>query len=316
MTENRICKLLRIRYPLLMGGMLWVGTTKLVAAVSNAGGLGMISASNMPIQDLKREIHLARSWTSHPFGVNVPIANPLSVEQLDYLREEPIHIIVTSAGSPSRNTQRLKDSAKTVLHVVSTVDEARKAEDSGVDAVIVEGVEAGGHIGKFEIGVVALIPQVVDRVKIPVVAAGGICDVRGFLACLALGADGVQMGTRFIASEECEVDGNYKNAIITARDTDTVIVGRKIGRRRLLNTSYAQMVQEAEIRGASTEELKTLMHRDRAKLAIQGDLENGAFYAGQGVGLVEKLLSVEEIFHSIFDPLESHANQLHTKISF
>lgn len=317
MNENRICKLLRIRYPIFMGGMLWVGTAKLAAAVSNAGGLGLIAASNVPIKDLAKEIQLVQSGSLHPFGVNVPIINPLSAEHFEYLCQSyKVSIVVTSAGNPKHHTPRLKEAGITVLHVVSNVKEARKAEDAGVDSIIAEGVEAGGHNGKDEIATMTLIPQVVDAVRIPVVAAGGICDARGFLAALALGAEGVQMGTRFIAAEECEVHPNYKQAILDAKDTDTVLVGRKIGLRRLLKNPYAQKVQEAENRGASMEEMKSLMDRSRSKLAIQGDWEKGAFPAGQGVGLIREILTAEQIIAGMIAHCRVLLPELQNRISF
>lgn len=316
MTENRICNLLRIRYPILMGGMLWVGTARLAAAVSNAGGLGVIGASNLPIKTLEQEIQVAQSLSPHPLGVNVPILNPLSSEHFDYLCEsKKVGIVVSSGGSPKRHTSRLKDAGMTVLHVISNLEEARKAEEAGVDAVIAEGIEAGGHNGKDEMATMALVPQVADAVHIPVVAAGGICEARGFLAALVLGAEGVQMGTRFIAAEECEAHINYKQVIVNAKDTDTVLLGRKIGLRRLLKTSYAQKVQEAENRGASTEEMKSLWDRNRSKLGFQGDLENGTFLAGQGVGLIRDVLTVEEIITGMMGQCAAHLSELQRKIS-
>ena len=314
MAENRLCNLLGIRYPILMGGMLWVGTAKLAGAVSNAGGLGMIAASNVPIKDLDREIELLRSQSSLPFGVNVPIFNPLAAEHYEYLRNsEKVPIVVTSAGNPKHYTRKLKDAGITVLHVVSNVEEARKTEDAGVDVVIAEGVEAGGRNGRDELATLTLVPQVADAIRIPVVAAGGICEGRGFLAALALGAEGVQLGTRFIATEECEVHPNYKTAIINSQDTDSVLLARKTGLRRVLKTPYAQKVLEAENRGATAEEMSSLLDRNRSRLAIQGDLENGIFPAGQGVGLIKEVLSVDEVIQRIISEYKVKLQELNDK---
>jgi enoyl-[acyl-carrier protein] reductase II len=317
MSENRLCNLLAIRCPILMGGMLWVGTAKLAAAVSNAGGLGVIAASNVPIKDLEQKIQVFQSLSRHPFGVNVPIINPLSAEHFDFLcKSKKVPIVITSAGSPQHHTQRLKDAGIKVLHVVSNVEEGRKAEDAGVEAIIAEGAEAGGHNGKDEMATMVLIPQIVDAVRAPVVAAGGICEVRGFLAALVLGAEGVQMGTRFISAKDCEAHINYKAALVSAKDTDTVLVGRNTGLRRLLKTPYAQKVREEEIRGASMEEMKSLLDRNRSKLGFQGDLENGIFFAGQGVGLIKDILPVDEIIIGMITQCQAHLLKLQRKLSF
>jgi enoyl-[acyl-carrier protein] reductase II len=316
-AENRLCKLLGIRYPILMGGMLWVGTARLAAAVSNSEGLGMIAASNVPIKDLDREIELLRFQSSHPFGVNVPIFNPLAAEHCEYLRNsKKVPIVVTSAGNPKHYTKKLKDAEITVLHVVSNVEEARKAEEAGVDAVIAEGVEAGGHNGRDELATLTLVPQVADAVRIPVVAAGGICEGRGFLAALALGAEGVQLGTRFIATEECEVHPHYKSAIINSQDTDSVLIARKAGLRRVLKTPYTQKVLDAESRGATAEEMKSLLDRNRSRLAIQGDLENGIFPAGQGVGLIKEVLTTDEVIQKIISQYKVKLQELNDKAMF
>jgi enoyl-[acyl-carrier protein] reductase II len=314
MAENRLSQLLGIRYPILMGGMLWVGTAALAAAVSNAGGLGVIAASNVPVEELDREIELFRSQSSEPFGVNVPIFNPLAEEHYEYLRKSKrVPVVVTSAGNPKRYAQGLKKKGMTVLHVVSNVEEACKAESAGVDAVIAEGVEAGGRVGRDELTTLTLVPQVVDAVGVPVVAAGGICEGRGFLAALALGAAGVQIGTRFIATNECEIHPNCKEAILRSEDVDSVLLARKIGLRRVLKTPYAEHVLEAENRGATPEEMRVLLDRSHSRLAIEGDLEKGILPAGQGVGLIKEVPPVEEVIQRIISGYRAALQELNEK---
>ena len=308
MKKTRLCHLLSIEYPIIQGGMNWIANAELAAAVSDAGGLGLISPDAgmdlqaAPVEHLRNQIKKAKSLTNKPFGVNFPLQNPAIKELIDVAIEEGVTVVVTSAGNPATYTPYLKDSGVKVLHVVASARHARGAESRGVDAVIAEGYEAGGHNGFDELPTFVLVPQVVDAVKVPVIAAGGIADARGFVAALALGAEGVQIGTRFIASHECIAHQNFKDAVINAIDTGTAISGRKLGPTRGLKNELTAKILEMESRGASAEELESFIGHGRARKGqLEGDLVNGEGYCGAIAGMITEIVSAGEIVRSIMD---------------
>ena len=302
MKRTRICYLLKIDYPILQGGMLWLATAELAAAVSNAGALGMISPyagmekHGDPLENLRFQIATARKLTKKPFGINIPLDLEQSGMLIDVILKEKINIVVTAAGDPHHYTDVLRKEGIKVLHVVSTVKQAQSAESCKVDAVIVEGVEAGAHLGFDEIPLFSLIPQVADVVSIPVVAAGGIADARGVVAALALGAEGVQLGTRFVAVRENIAHSKYKQAILNAGDTDTAITCRKLLPTRSLKTEFTRRLLELEESGASAGDIREFLGYSRARTGqIEGDLENGEAYSGASAGLVKEVLPADEV---------------------
>ncbi len=318
MKRTRLCDLLGIEYPIIQGGMVWIANAELAAAVSNAGGLGLISpnAGTSPnddqVENLKEQIEIAKSLTSKPFGVNLPILNNPQIEELvTAVIDAKIKVAVTAAGNPALYTSRFKEAGIKVLHLVAAVRHAQSAERRGVDAVIAEGYEAGGHNGLDELTTFTLIPQVVDAVTIPVVAAGGIADARGVVAALALGADGVQMGTRFVATQECAAHQNFKEAIMKASDTDTTITGRKIGPTRILKNEVAAKILEMEASGASAEELLAFIGSSRSRRGqFEGDMVNGEAYCGSIAGMVKEIKSVSDVIRSITDNYDTVLDNL------
>jgi enoyl-[acyl-carrier protein] reductase II len=313
MKRTRLCELLGIEYPIIQGGMVWIANAELAAAVSNAGGLGLISpTSGMShnddqVENLKKQLEITKSLTSKPFGVNLPILNNPQIEELvTTVIDAKVKVVVTAAGNPALYTSRLKEAGIKVLHLVAAVRHAQSAERRGVDAVIAEGYEAGGHNGLDELTTFTLVPQVVDAVTIPVVAAGGIADVRGVVAALALGADGVQMGTRFVATRECIAHQNFKEAIVKASDTDTVITGRKLGPTRILKNEVAAKIMDMEAAGASVEELLAFLGSSRSRTGqFEGDMANGEAYCGAIAGMIKEIKSVGEVIRSIVDNYET-----------
>jgi len=309
MKKTRLCELLGIEYPIIQGGMVWIANAELAAAVSNAGGLGLISPNagmsrnGDQVDNLKQQIKIAKDLTAKPFGVNLPILNNPQIEALvDAVIEAKVKVVATAAGNPALYTGRFKEVGIKVLHLVAAVRHAQSAERRGVDAVIAEGYEAGGHNGLDELTTLTLVPQVVDAVKIPVVAAGGIADARGIVAALALGAEGVQMGTRFVATRECAAHQNFKEAVVKASDTDTAITGRKIGPTRILKNEIATKLLEMEAAGASTEELLAFIGSSRSRTGqFDGDLVNGEAYCGSIAGMIKEIKSVAEVMHDIIE---------------
>jgi enoyl-[acyl-carrier protein] reductase II len=293
--------------------MVWIANAELAAAVSNAGGLGLISpTSGMSrnddqVENLKKQLEITKSLTSKSFGVNLPILNNPQIEELvTTVIDAKVKVVVTAAGNPALYTSRLKEAGIKVLHLVAAVRHAQSAERRGVDAVIAEGYEAGGHNGLDELTTFTLVPQVVDAVTIPVVAAGGIADVRGVVAALALGADGVQMGTRFVATRECIAHQNFKEAIVKASDTDTVITGRKLGPTRILKNEVAAKIMDMEAAGASVEELLAFLGSSRSRTGqFEGDMANGEAYCGAIAGMIKEIKSVGEVIRSIVDNYET-----------
>ena len=313
MKKTRLCDLLEIEYPIIQGGMVWISNAELAAAVSNAGGLGLISPTagmgrnDDQVENLKEQIEIAKSLTSKPFGVNLPIlGNPQIEDLVTAVINAKVKVVVTAAGNPALYTSRFKEAGVKVLHVVAAVRHAQSAEKRGVDAVIAEGYEAGGHNGLDEQTTFTLTPQVVDAVAIPVVAAGGIADARGVVAALALGADGVQMGTRFVATHECAAHQNFKEAILKASDVDTAITGRKLGPTRILKNEVATKILEMEAAGASAEELLAFIGSSRSRTGqFEGDMANGEAYCGSIAGMIKEIKSVNEVVKSIVDSYDT-----------
>jgi enoyl-[acyl-carrier protein] reductase II len=312
MKKTRLCDLLGIEYPIIQGGMVWIANAELAAAVSNAGGLGLISPTagmsrnGDQVENLKEQIEIAKSLTSKPFGVNLPILNNHQIEELvSTVIDAKVKVVVTAAGNPALYTSRFKEAGIKVLHLVAAVRHAQSAEKRGVDVVIAEGYEAGGHNGLDELTTFTLVPQVVDAVTIPVVAAGGIADARGIVAALALGADGVQMGTLFVATRECAAHQNFKEAILKASDVDTVITGRKLGPTRILKNEVAAKMLEMEAAGASAEELLAFIGSSRSRTGqFEGDLANGEAYCGSIAGMIKEIKSVGDVIRNIIDNYE------------
>jgi len=308
LKRTRICYLLKIDYPILQGGMLWLATAELAAAVSNAGALGMISPfagmerNGDPLENLRLQIARARNLTKKPFGINIPLDLDQSGILIDTILKEKVNIVVTAAGDPYHYTEVLREEGVKVLHVVSTAKQAQSAESCRVDAVIVEGVEAAAHLGFDEIPLFSLIPQVVDVVSVPIIAAGGIADARGVVAAFALGAEGVQLGTRFVAVEENIAHSKYKQAILNAEDTDTVITGRKLLPTRSLKTEFTRRLLELEESGASVGDIREFLGYSRARTGqIEGDLENGEAYAGASAGLIKEILPAAEVVQRLVE---------------
>lgn len=303
--KNRVTQLFGIEYPIIQGGMVWVSGYKLAAAVSNCGGLGLIGSGSMKPELLREHIQKAKNSTSKPFGVNIPLLRKDAKDLIDVCIEENVKIIFTSAGHPGLFIDILKKNEIKVVHVVPSVKYALKAEEVGCDAIVGEGYEAGGHNGFDEITTFCLIPQLVNSVKIPVIAAGGIATGSQVAAAFALGAEGVQIGTRFAASVESSAHENYKRKIIEAQDNGTVIGFRKIGLVRMLKNEFALKAIEAEKNCADEQELKEIWGEKREKLGIfEGNLEEGALEAGQSAGLVKEILTVREIFEKLIEDFD------------
>ncbi|GAQ26298.1 2-nitropropane dioxygenase [Tepidanaerobacter syntrophicus] len=309
MFNTRICELLNIKYPIIQGGMAWVATAELAAAVSNAGGLGIIGAGSAPAEVVKGEIKKAKALTDKPFGVNVYFMSPFVDEIMNLVIEENVQVITTGAGNPGKYIPRLKEAGIKVMPVVSSVALARRLEKTGVDALVVEGMECGGHIG--DLTTMVSVPQVVDAVSIPVIAAGGIADARGFVAALALGAEGVQMGTRFVCSTECTAHPKFKEAIVKAKDRSTTVTGKTTGHPvRVLKNKLTNRFEEMESNLAPVEELEELGSGKLRLAVIEGDVENGSVMAGQIAGLISDIKPVAEIIQEIITNAEELIKKL------
>jgi len=298
--KNRITDLLKIDYPIIQAGMVWVSGWKLASAVSNNGGFGLIGAGSMKPELLREHIQKCSSATSKSFGVNLPLLRGDANELLNVIIDEGVKIVFTSAGHPGKFIEQLKKNEIKVIHVVSNVKQALKAESVGCDAVVGEGVEAGGHNGADELTTFCLIPMLVDNVNIPVIAAGGIVNGNGIAAALALGAEAVQIGTRFAATIESSAHDNYKRKIIESNDTSTTLVLKKIGMARIIKNKWSEIVIKAESGGADENELKKLLGEKRERLGIfEGDENEGMMEVGQGVGLIKEILSVESLMKKL-----------------
>lgn len=299
--SNRITQLFEIDYPIIQAGMIWASGWRLASAVSNAGGLGIIGAGSMYPDVLREHLQKCKAATDKPFAVNLPLLYPDIDKHIGILIEENVKIVFTSAGNPKTWTGILKEKGITVVHVVSSSKFARKAEEVGCDAVVAEGFEAGGHNGREETTTLVLIPAVVNAVKIPVIAAGGVATGRQMLAAMVLGAEGVQMGSRFVASEEASSHISFKKAVINSSEGDTQLMMKQLTPVRLLKNSFFNEVQQAELRGATVEELKTLLGRARAKKGMfEGDLDQGELEIGQVSALLDDILPAGQIVKNVW----------------
>ena len=296
--QTRITKLLEIEYPVIQGGMAWVADYHLAAAVSNAGGLGLIGSGGAPASWVKDQIREVKKLTDKPFGVNIMLMNPEADEIAKVIVEEKVPVVTTGAGNPAKYIKEWKEAGVKVIPVVASCALAKMMERCGADAVVAEGTEAGGHIG--EITTMSLVPQVVDAVNIPVIAAGGIADGRGFAAALMLGAKAVQMGTHFVATKECNVHENYKEKIIKAKDIDSKVTGRSTGHPvRVLRNQMSNEYIKKEQEGATLEELELLTLGGLRKAVVEGNVKEGSLMAGQIAGLVKKQYTCKELIEKV-----------------
>jgi len=303
--SNRITQLFHVQYPLIQAGMIWASGWRLASAVSNAGGLGLIGSGSMYPDVLREHLQRCRAATNQPFGVNVPLLYPDIETHIQIIIDEKVPIVFTSAGNPKTWTGILKEKGITVVHVVSSSVFAQKAEAAGCDAVVAEGFEAGGHNGREETTTLVLVPAVEKAVKIPIIAAGGIATGRQMLAAMVLGAEGVQVGTRFVASEEASSHINFKQAVITSQEGDTMLSLKKVVPVRLLKNAFARQVAEAEKRGAEIEELKALLAKGRSKKGMfEGNLDDGELEIGQVCTLVRDILPAADIVAGIWREFE------------
>ncbi len=296
--KTEITKLLGIQYPIIQGGMAWVAEFHLAAAVSNAGGLGLIGAANAPAEWVREQIREAKKLTDKPFGVNIMLMSPYADEVAKIVAEEHVKVVTTGAGNPEKYMSMWKEAGIKVIPVVASVALAKRMERCGADAVVAEGCEAGGHIG--ESTTMVLVPQVAGAVKIPVIAAGGIADGRGIAAAFMLGARGVQMGTHFVVADECIVHDNYKERILKASDIDTRVTGRTTGHPvRALRNETTRKYLEMEKEGASFEELEQLTLGGLRKAVVDGDVKTGSVMAGQSAGMVKERMSCQKLIEKL-----------------
>ncbi len=296
--KTKITELLGIEYPIVQGGMAWVAEYHLAAAVSNAGGLGIIAAGAAPAEWVREQIREAKKLTDKPFGVNIMLMNPSADEIAKVVVEEGVKVVTTGAGNPEKYMKEWKEAGIKVIPVVASVALAKRMEKCGADAVVAEGTEAGGHIG--ELTTMVLVPQVVDAVSIPVIAAGGVADGRGMAAAFMLGAEGVQIGTHFVVTKECIVHQNYKDCIIKAKDIDTKVTGRSTGHPvRALRNNLTMEYLKKEAEGASAEELEALAAGGLRKAVVDGDIKTGSLMAGQSAGLVKEECTCKEFIERI-----------------
>ena len=308
--ENAICKMLGLKYPIFQGGMAWLGTAELASAVSEAGGLGIIGAGHMPPDVLRAEIEKVKKATKKPFGVNIMLMSPFVKEVMQLMVEERVPVVTTGAGNPGEYIPSLKEIGTKVIPVVASVALAKRLVRTGVDAIIAEGMESGGHIG--ELTTMALVPQVVDAVDVPVIAAGGIGDSRGVCAAFALGAQAVQMGTRFVMSEECIAHENYKNLVLKARDRSTVVTGRSTGHpTRVLQNKLTRIYLEKEAAGAPAEELEKLSLGTLRMASREGDVEMGSVMIGQISGMMNDVKPVRVILEDLVKGVAAAAENVH-----
>jgi enoyl-[acyl-carrier protein] reductase II len=302
---NKITQLFKIKYPIIQGGMIWNSGYKLASAVSNAGGLGLIGAGSMYPEVLREHIQKCKKATNKPFGVNVPMLYPNIEEIMQIIVDEGVKIVFTSAGNPKTWTSFLKEKGITVVHVVSSSKFALKAQEAGVDAVVAEGFEAGGHNGREESTTLTLIPIVKKNIQIPLIAAGGIATGKGLLAAMTLGADGVQMGSRFAASVESSAHQSFKEVIVNTQEGETLVTLKELAPVRLIKNKFFNEVQEAYANCASVDDLKNLLGRARAKKGMfEGDLENGELEIGQISGLINDIPTVAQIFENVLNEFE------------
>lgn len=303
--DNRLCKLLGTQYPLIQGGMAWVANAELASAVSNGGGLGVIAAANTPPEILEQEILKAKSMIQpgRPFGLNIMLMSPTADAALEIAARQRVPVVTTGAGSPGKVLERLKPLGTIVIPVVASVTQARRVEKQGADAVVAEGMEAGGHIG--ELTTMVLTPQIAQAVKIPVVCAGGVADGRGVVAAFALGAEGVQVGTRFICCEECTVHMNYKHAVLAAKDRSTAITGQSLGHPvRCLRNKLTAEFERLESERAPASEIEALGTGKLRAAVVDGDTDWGSLMAGQSAAMVNEILPAKTIIANMFADAE------------
>ena len=300
--SNRITKLFNVDYPIVQAGMIWASGWRLASAVSNAGGLGLIGSGSMYPDVLKEHIQRCKSATARSFGVNVPLLYPDIDKHIQICIEEKVKIVFTSAGNPKTWTTVLKERGITVVHVVSSSKFAKKAEEAGCDAVVAEGFEAGGHNGREETTTMVLVPAVVNAVKIPAIAAGGIVTGRQMLAAMVMGAEGAQMGSRFVATEEASSHIEFKKAVINSNEGDTILTMKQLTPVRMLKNKFYNEIMEAELRGATVDELKTILGRARAKKGMfEGNLEEGELEIGQGSALLNDILPAGQVVKNVWE---------------
>ena len=310
---NRITQLFNIQYPIIQGGMIWNSGYKLASAVSNAGGLGLIGAGSMYPEVLREHIQKCKKTTDKPFGVNIPMLYPNIEEIMQIVKEEGVKIVFTSAGNPKTWTPFLKENGITVVHVVSSTKFALKAQEAGVDAVVAEGFEAGGHNGREETTTLTLIPMVKDQVTIPLIAAGGIATGRGMLAAMCLGADGVQMGSRFAASTESSAHDNFKKTIVATKEGDTQLTLKELAPVRLIKNKFYNDVQELYAKCPSKEDVENLLGKRRAKRGMfEGDLVEGELEIGQIAGIIHDILPVQNIMENVIQEFHQAKQEMTT----
>ena len=309
--QNRISELFKIEFPIIQGGMIWTSGWRLASAVSNAGGLGVIGAGSMYPDVLREHIQKCKKATSKSFGVNIPMLYPDIDKLMDIIVEENVKIVFTSAGNPKTWTRFLKEKGITVVHVVSSLKFALKAQDAGVDAIVAEGFEAGGHNGRDETTTMVLIPAVKEKIHIPLIAAGGIATGKAMLAAMVLGADAVQVGSRFVASEEASNHMNFKEVVVKAKEGDTHLTLKELAPVRLVKNKFYNDVQKAYATGANIEELKTLLGRGRSKKGMfLGDLEDGELEIGQVSALIHDIKPADEIVKALMKEFNERKAEL------
>lgn len=298
--NNRLCNILNIKSPLISGGMVWCSGWELASEVSNEGGLGLIGAGSMSPDVLREHIQKCKKATNNTFGVNIPLMNSNSPKHIDIVIEEKVPVVFTSAGNPSIYTQKLVDNGIKVVHVIANEKFAFKAQDAGVSAVVCEGFEAGGHNGKEETTTLVLVNQLVGKLKIPIIAAGGIATGEQILAMMVLGAEGVQIGSLFAASRESSAHENFKRAVVAAKEGDTMLLLRKLSPTRLLKGNFFDSIKEAEDRGASKEELLNIIGVGKTKIGMfEGNLDEGELEIGQVSSVIDRIISVKDIFNNL-----------------
>lgn len=311
--SNKITELFNIKYPIIQAGMIWCSGWKLAAAVSNAGGLGIIGAGSMYPEVLKTHIRKCKLATSNPFAVNVPLLYPNVQEIMDILVNENVKIVFTSAGNPATWTSFLKEKGITVVHVIANTKFALKAQECGVDAIVAEGFEAGGHNGREETTTLCLIPMIKEAVNVPIIAAGGVASGKAMLACFALGADAVQIGSAFAVAAESSAHPNFKEKILSSAEGDTKLRMKKLVPVRLLKNEFADIVAQAEAEGANTERLKEILGRARAKLGMfEGDMEQGELEIGQVAAMLSEIKPAAQILTEIWSEFLTEKNRIET----
>jgi enoyl-[acyl-carrier protein] reductase II len=314
-VRTRVTKLFNIDFPLVQAGMIWASGWRLASAVANAGALGLIGSGSMYPDVLREHIQKCKSATNRSFGVNVPLLYPDIDKHIQVCIEEKVKIVFTSAGNPKTWTSVLKEHGITVVHVVSSSKFAKKAEEAGCDAIVAEGFEAGGHNGREETTTMVLVPAVVAAVKIPVIAAGGIVNGRQMLAAMVMGAEGVQMGSRFVASEEASSHANFKKIVVGTLEGDTILTMKQLTPVRVIKNQFYKQIQDAEWRGATPDELKTILGRARAKKGMfEGNLDEGELEIGQGSSLLNEILPAAIIVEKLCQEFEEGLNNPIKKI--